>query len=203
MNAKLCIFPLLLSCAGTAMAVESKLNTPSVKATTDLKIRFIDTFAAMRESTEGVKVADTIEKQRDGIAKQIEANGKKLEARDKEVRAKMSTMSKEALNKEEVALTKMKRDLENQVRDGEETLKLSMQQATENLARKVEKAVDAYAKAEQPDAIIDKTTGRVVYTSGKADITDMITAQMNAEYAAAKPKVGGAATTVGAAAPTA
>jgi len=180
MNAKLCAFSLLLSCAGTVMA-------------DDLKIRFIDTFAAMRESTEGTKVAENIEKKRESIAKQLEADGKKLEAADKEVRAKMSTMSKEAINKEEARITKMKRDLENKVRDGEETLKLEMQQATETLAHKVEKAVDVYAKKENPDAIIDKTTGRVVYTSGKADITTIIKNQMNTEYAASKAKVGGAA----------
>jgi len=184
MNAKFFAFFLLLSCVGTVMA-------------TELKIRFIDTFAAMRESTEGVKIAETIEKQRESIAKQLEADGKKLEVKDKEVRAKMSTMSKEALNKEEATMTKMKRDLENKVRDGEETLKLAMQQATESLAHKVEKAVDAYAKTEQPDAIIDKTTGRVVYTSGKADITDLIKDNMNTEYATSKLKVG-AATTAGA-----
>lgn len=189
MNTKGCAFSLLLSCAGSVIAAD----------TSDIKIRFIDTFAAMRESTEGIKVADSIEKKREGIAKQLEADGKKLEAKDKEVRAKMSTMSKEALNKEEATMTKMKRDLENKVRDGEETLKLDMQQATENLAHKVEKAVDAYAKIEKPDAIIDKTTGRVVYTSGKADITDLIKTQMNSDYAAAcaKPKVGGTAATVG------
>lgn len=178
MNAKFFAFSLLLSGAGSLVAAE----------TCDVKIRFIDTFAAMRESTEGAKVAETIEKKREGIAKQLEADGKKLEAADKEVRAKMSTLSKEAINKEEARLTKMKRDLENKVRDGEETLKLDMQQATENLAHKVEKAVDAYAKTEKPDAIIDKTTGRVVYTSGKADITDVIKKQMDADYAASKQK---------------
>jgi Skp family chaperone for outer membrane proteins len=188
MNARFFAFSLLLSCAGTMLGAE----------TCDLKIRFIDTFAAMRESTEGTKVADTIEKKREGIAKQLDADGKKLEAADKEVRAKMSTMSKEAINKEEARLTKMQRDLKAKVDDGQETLKLDMQQATERLAHEVEKAVDVYAKAEKPDAIIDKTTGRVVYTSGKADITDIIKKQMDANYAAAKPKVGGAAVTVGA-----
>jgi len=187
MNVKFFAFPLLLSGAGSLVAAE----------TCDLKIRFIDTFAAMRESNEGAKVAETIEKKREGIAKQLDADGKKLEAKDKEVRSKMSTMSKEALNKEEAVVTKMQRDLKAKVEDSQETLKLDMQQATENLAHKVEKAVDAYAKAEKPDAIIDKTTGRVVYTSGKADITDIIKKQMDADYAASKPKVGGAAATVG------
>lgn len=196
MNVKFFAFSLLLSGAGSLLAAE----------TCDLKIRFIDTFAAMRESNEGAKVAETIEKKREGIAKQLDADGKKLEAKDKEVRAKMSTMSKEALNKEEAVVTKMQRDLKAKVDDGQETLKLDMQQATENLAHKVEKAVDAYVKIEKPDAIIDKTTGRVVYTSGKADITDVIKKQMDADYAASKPKTAataGAKTTPAKTAPAA
>jgi Skp family chaperone for outer membrane proteins len=188
MNARFFAFSLLLSCAGTMLAAE----------TCDLKIRFIDTFAAMRESTEGAKVADTIENKREGIAKKLDADGKKLEAKDKEVRAKGSTMSEAALKKEQAEMAQMQRALKANVEEGQETLKLDMQQATENLAHKVEKAVDAYVKIEKPDAIIDKTTGRVVYTSGKADITDVIKRQMDADYAASKPKVGGAAAKVGA-----
>jgi Skp family chaperone for outer membrane proteins len=178
MNVKYVALSLLVSCAVSAE---------------EFKIRILDTFDAMRSSQEGAKVADKIEAQRAQIAKDLEADGKKLEAANKEVEAKLSTMSKAARDKEEMRLTKMKRDLENKVHDGEETLKFSMQKATEDLAVKVESAVNDYAKVEKPDIIIDKSTGRVIYASGKADITELIKNEMNKKYTAVQSKVGGAA----------
>lgn len=148
----------------------------------DLKIRYIDTFAAMRESKEGALVSKELEEKRKELAKGIEAEEKRLTQAMTEYRGKASMLSDTARNKEEQKLTTMKRDYESMVQKSEEMLKLVMQQKTEQLAKQVDKAVAKIAKAEALDAVIDRMSGRVIYASPAGDYTMKITMEMNKQY---------------------
>jgi outer membrane protein len=154
----------------------------SLESKADLKIRFIDTFDAMRSSKEGQEVSKELENKRKELAKNIEAEEKKVAQAMTEYRGKASTLSDVARNKEEQKLTKMKRDYEAMVQGSEEELKLVMQQKTEMLAKEVDKAVTQIAKAEGLDAVVDRMSGRVIYASQKGDFTEKITREMNKQY---------------------
>lgn len=150
----------------------------------DLKIRFMDVFAAMREGQEGVEVTAKLDLKRQELGKELEGDGKKLEQAKVEFKSKASTMNDSARAKKEQEIVRMNRDFEGKVQSCEEELKLSMQQVTEVLAKEVEQAVTEYAKNEKLDAVIDKVTGKVVYTSGKSDCTEAIIQGMNKNFKA-------------------
>lgn len=148
----------------------------------DLKIRFMDVFAAMREGQEGVEVTAKLDLKRQELSKDLEGDGKKLEQAKVEFKSKASTMNDSARAKKEQEIVRMNRDFESKVQSSEEELKLSMQQVTEVLAKEVEQAVTEIAKNENLDAVIDKVTGRVVYTSGKSDCTSQVIQAMNKNF---------------------
>ena len=160
----------------TAIDASSLVSGPS-----DLKIRYIDTWAAMRDSKEGIEVAKEIEKERLELARGLEAEEKKLTQAANEFKSKSSTMSDTARTKEEQRLRKMDLDLKNKLQESEETLKLSMQQKTERLAKEVDEAVAKIAMRADLDAVLDMYSGRVVYLKKGSPIaiTEHVVKQMD------------------------
>lgn len=146
-----------------------------------LDIAFVDSFQAMRECEEGKKVGKELDAVREKLSKEIQAEAQKLAAEEKEFKVKLPTMKKELAENEERKLAKRRRALEDRVRDGEEELKIIMQNKTETLAAKVEEGIVQVAKQKGVDAVIDKMTGRVLYTKedNKGDITLDAIAQVN------------------------
>jgi outer membrane protein len=145
----------------------------------DLKIRFMDVFAAMRESEEGVEATAKLDLKRQELGKEAEAKSKKIEQARTEFKAKASTMNEAARAKKDQELARMARDFESDMQGYDEEMKLVGVQVTEVLAKEVEQSVTEIAKKEGLDAVIDKVTGRVVYTSGKADCTAQVIQSMN------------------------
>lgn len=146
-----------------------------------LDIAFVDSFQAMRECEEGKKVGKELDAVREKLSKEIQTEAQKLAVEEKEFKAKLPTMKKELAENEERKLAKRRRALEDRVRDGEEELKITMQNKTETLAAKVEEGIVQVAKQKGVDAVIDKMTGRVLYTKedNKGDITLDAIAQVN------------------------
>ncbi|PKN03285.1 hypothetical protein CVU75_03005 [Candidatus Dependentiae bacterium HGW-Dependentiae-1] len=174
----------LVQAANTDVA--KNINVADVMSTienkSDLKIRFMDTFEAMRVSKEGVEVAKELENKRKELAKKIETEEKRIAQAMTEYRSQASSLSDTARNKKELELTNMKRDYESMVQKYEEELKLVMQQKTELLAKEVDKAVTKMAKEEGLDAVVDRMSGRVIYASAKGDCTEKIAREMNKQY---------------------
>src|SRR5579872_924390 len=146
-----------------------------------LDIAFVDSFQAMRECEEGKKVGKELDTIREKLSKEIQEEAQRLAAEEKEFKAKLPTMKKELAEQQERNLAKRRRALEDRVRDGEEELKITMQNKTETLAAKVEEGIVQVAKQKGVDAVIDKMTGRVLYTKedNKGDITLDTIAQVN------------------------
>ena len=169
--------------AGSAAThIDASSVMTAFEGTADLKIRYIDMFAAMRESQEGQQVSKELDAKRKEYAQKIEQEEKRLQQAMTEYRSKSSMLSESARSKEEQQLAKMKREYEGVVKNSEEELKLIMQQKTEQLGRKVDKAVTEVAKKDGLDAVVDKVSGRVIYTSQKSDCTTKITQAMNTTY---------------------
>jgi Skp family chaperone for outer membrane proteins len=155
------------------------VNQSLPEGTPDLRVRYVDGFAAMRECEEGKKVAGEIESKRKKLAEKIEGEEKKIAQAMNEYKVKMSTMSQEARLKEEQRFARMKTEYESMVREADEEMKLVMAQATEKLAKQFDVAVADMAKHEGLDVVVDITTGRVVYTTHRANFTAKIVTAMN------------------------
>ncbi len=138
-----------------------------------LDIAFVDSFQTMRECDEGKAVGKELENMREKISNEIREQAQKVALREKELQGKASTMKKELFAQQEREIARQKRSLEDDVREAEETLKVTMQSKTEKLAAKVEEGIVEVAKEKGVDAVIDKMTGRVIYTKedNRGDIT--------------------------------
>lgn len=148
-----------------------------------LNIAFVDSFEAMRECEEGKKVGQKIDAMRDKASAEIKSEAEKLAQSDADLKAKASTMDQQVLARKGRELDKQRRDLEERVREEEEAIKIAMQRETEVLAEQVEKGIVAVAKDRGVDAVIDKMTGRVMYTKDEnnGDITKDAIAHVDAE----------------------
>lgn len=163
--------------AKTTSEVTTKKAEQQMQGT--LNVRYIDSIMAMQASTEGQKVTGELEKMRKELGDELQSRGKTLETAMKSFEAKKSTMSEKAQEDEMGKVRDMQWELEKLTKQYEEKFKVAMQRATERLAKQVEDVAQKLAKAENLDAVIDKSTGRVLYTSDKADLTEQLVVEMN------------------------
>ena len=107
-------------------------------------------------------------------SERLEGDRKKLDDRLKAFNAKKDTLSDEARKKEEQELMAASNNLQAEVRKAQELIKSEMTKATEKLAKLTDEAAIEIAKAEKVDVLLEKNTGRVVYTKSGTDLTDRI-----------------------------
>jgi Skp family chaperone for outer membrane proteins len=129
-----------------------------------LNIAFVDTFKAMRECKEGEQVSKEMDALRETATNKIRQKAELIAKKENDLKGKASMLKPQEMAKQGRELEKEKRDLEESVKEEEEQLQLVMRQKTEELAVKIEEGVVSVAKARNVDAVIDKMTGRVMYT---------------------------------------
>jgi Skp family chaperone for outer membrane proteins len=76
----------------------------------------------------------------------------------------------------------MERDYKSKVEEAELEMKMAMQKITEQLAKEVEKAVVELAKKDKLDAVVDTTTGRVIYTADNVNLTPDLVVSMDKSF---------------------
>lgn len=154
------------------------LSVAGVKADAMIKGRVIDTMAVMRDSEDGRKAQFDMEKlgREFGDTLKKEAEGLQLEVA--QYNTKKPTMSEEARQTTEKRLVKMQNDYKAHEESAKQEFQLVMQQTSEKIAKKVDVIVADAAKKEGLDIVID-VSGRVVYSSEKANMTDKILTAMN------------------------
>jgi Skp family chaperone for outer membrane proteins len=145
----------------------------------DLKIRFIDSFEAMRLCQNGQKAAKELETKREKLTQEIQGLEKSYTQAVNDFKVKSSTMSEFAREKAEKDIRKTEADYKTKLQESEYEMKLAMQKATEELAKEVELAVAEIAKKEKLDAVADIMTGRVIYASEKVILTDKLVKEMD------------------------
>ncbi len=178
MTKKYTFFVVILTIASNTVAKDS------------LQIAFVDSFKGMRDCKDGQVVSKELDAMRDKFSKEIQQEAQKIAKADSDLKAKVaaleaqaSTLKPEAFAREKQLLAKQDRDikkrteeLQNSVQEKEEMIKVVMQQKTEELAIKIEEGIIAAAQKNNVDAVIDKMTGRVMYT--KEDNTGDITTEV-------------------------
>ncbi len=163
-----------------------------------LDIVFVDSFRAMRECNDGEKVGKEIDNLRETASNEIRKTAENLAKAEADLKSKASMLKPVELAKQERDLDKRKRDLQESVGEKEQEIKMVMQQKTEELAVKIEEGVVTVAKEKGVDAVIDKMTGRVMYTkdNNRGDITSEAIGAINQKSATLAKAGAPAATTV-------
>lgn len=149
------------------------------KAKKDMTVEYVDALAAMRESDEGKRITSEIETKRRKMAEELQKIEKQLMQSAKATQEKWSTMSEEAREKTQREMAKAERDYKMKAQEYEEELQREMQKATEKLSKELDEAVAQYAQESKIDVVIDRVTGRVVYSVVDQEPTQKITELMN------------------------
>lgn len=169
----------VMAITGTSYAVVAR----DTKETLD--IAFVDSFQAMRECEDGKRVGKELDAMRDRLSKEIQDEATKITKEETELNSKASALKPDIIAQNKRKIEKRKRELEDKVRESEEEIKVAMQQRTEELAVKIEEGIVEVAKTKGVDAVIDKMTGRVMYTKDnqKGDITSDAISYVNKKTA--------------------
>jgi len=170
-----------------AKAPEAKVlsDGPSKKAQ-DMNIRVIDAFKVMQESALGAEVSKELSETSQKWGAEVTQIGKTLEQDLVSFDSKKATMSDAAREKEEKRLVKAKRDYQILVEEKNQEFQAMQAKASERILKEVRETSATIAQAESLDLVIDRTTGQILYSSPKADVSDKLISGMNTKYAANK-----------------
>ena len=180
---------MLLSFPAVILAAQKKEAATAIDVSSDLlklekanpKLAVIDEMTIMRTCEQGQKITQELESKRQELAVRAEGSEKKLQEEVKNYQAKAPALKQEARDAEQQRLTKMGIDHENLLKSCEAEFKLAVNQATERIGREVEDVATKIAQQEGVDLLIDKSTGRVLYASDKADLTSKTIHALNAK----------------------
>lgn len=193
----------LISSAPTVIFAEMPKPTRSAEglvgqkdATFETRTRYIDEMEVMQKTQKGMRVGEEISEKRKMWTDELTQKGNELQQKDNDLKRrvaeyknKMSTMSEDSRVAEEKKfaraereISRMKQDYEERMRELDQDFKMAMEQATQDLFKEVEEVVRVMAIKENLDAVIGKTTGRVLYVSNKADYTEKIIVAMDEKY---------------------
>lgn len=143
----------------------------------DLNIRYVDSFAALRDSQEGKAVTKELEEKRIDLTAEIKKLELEFTTAAKEFQAKASMLSDDGREREQKRLGKMERKYKEILKDADEDMKITMQSKQEQILRELNEAVKEYAQANNVDLVISQ--GGVVYSSDKANCTPGVVTAMN------------------------
>lgn len=146
----------------------------------DLSIRYVDSFAAIRDSSEGKVVAKELEKKRDELTREIKEMEQMFTAEAKDLQAKLPTLSESGREREQKKMVKMEREYKAKLQESDEDMKITMQSAQERLLREHNDAVVQYAQAGGIDLVFGPAG--VVYSSEKASCTLDVVKNMDKKY---------------------
>jgi len=154
-------------------------NSPKKKSNPelDLTIRYVDSFAAIRESQEGMVVGKELEKKRDELTAEIKKLEQEFSVAAKEFQAKASTLSESGREREQKKIVRLEREYKTKVQEADEDMKITMQSKQERVLREHQEAVQLYAQANDIDLVFGP--GGILYASEKANCTKEVIAKMD------------------------
>lgn len=144
-----------------------------------IKVRVIDSFQVMSTCKDGQEAAKKLEETRDKLTKEIQELEKARVQVVNDLKVKGSMLSDSARAEAEKKANKLERDYQDLLRESEDAMKVAMQKATEELAKGIEDVVTAVAVKDKLDVVVDKMTGRVIYSVDKVDLTKELVSEMD------------------------
>lgn len=172
--------PIAASAPAAKPAEVKAEQKPSSKATPN--IRYMDLSVVMGNCKEGKEASARLEKLQADLAARVNKKGKAYEDAGKAYREQEKMLSADARNKKQQELVRLEAEYQNELKSCENEFKLVVQQETEKIAQHVDTAVSKMAKAEGLDAVVDKMSGRPVFTASTVDRTQDVIEAMNKEY---------------------
>lgn len=163
-------------------ANKQTVTLADVAGRTDLNIKFVEPFDAMRKCSHGDECGKKLQDTRAQLAKGIHEDEQRIARLEAEFQTKASSLSLMARETSEKELRKLKADYSSKLQESEHEMKLAMHTSAEELSRDMEVAVARIAQRDGVDVVLDMTAGRSLYVNPTLNITADVIKEMNVDY---------------------
>lgn len=147
-----------------------------------LNIRFIDQFDTMRRCEPGIECGKMLENTHKQLSKSLYEVEQKFSQVLGEFQTQAAALSETTRKEKEKELRRMEEDCKRKRDECSEEMNSITEKATVSLAQSTDSAVARVAQRENIDAVIETSTGRVVYKKPSLNITEKVIGEMNTEH---------------------
>jgi Skp family chaperone for outer membrane proteins len=153
-----------------------------------IDVSVVDLVVPIGESEASKPEQQRLEKLRDEVTKKLEIKRQEVLTALNEHNAQKATLSPEAREKGEKSLMQRNADLQEMVKNEQNVFQAEVQKSSQLLTDQATEAAIQVAKAANVDVLLEKNTGRVLYTRNGNDLTDQVLKKMNYNYTVAQNK---------------
>jgi Skp family chaperone for outer membrane proteins len=192
---KILLGSLLLSAAMVVNAEEAKKPAAAVvNVQQATKIGFVSTAAVLGDSSLGKKLKKELDEKYETIAKSLQEKEQEIIRLGNELQAKKSSMSEQAFASEQTKAQEMVRKYEALRQEKGEEFRAVELKANERLVKETLEVAATVGKQGGYDAIVDKDSGKVLWTAEKVDCTKNLIVGLDKKFVAETTKVASAST---------
>lgn len=163
------------------MSAQDKLATKSQNDTGKMEIRTIRGQGILSLLEESKEIENELMKERTTWQDKIKKIETELKKKLAELEAKSKTVVSESLEKLKEEIEKLQRNGKSIAQEAETVLKKKFESMLGKLNKKIQDKVNELAEKKGWDIVIMQEAG-VVFASKRADITQMVADELNAEY---------------------
>jgi outer membrane protein len=146
------------------------------------KIGILDGARCMKESNEGKRISESLQKDRDAMQERFNKAQKELAELQKEIDKQSLMLSLDAKESKQNLYDKKNRELTYLNEDLTEEAQADQQNASQKFLKELNVVIQSVAKQQAFDIILDKSTSGLLFTSATFDITDQIIKELNKVY---------------------
>jgi outer membrane protein len=156
-----------------ALLVLGLVLTP-LAAWADFKVGVVDGMDIVTKSVEGKRVQDNLKRKSEELGRPFAQRRQDFAKQVDDFQKQASVMKEDAKKRKAEELEKKARELERQGADAEKQLQQYQQKELAPLFHKLETAVNAVAKENKLDLVLDKRNSGLLYMSPGMDITEKV-----------------------------
>lgn len=146
------------------------------------KIAYVDLQRALNESEAGKKAKEEFKVQVDKLQGSLKRQKDEIEGMKEKLEKKAAVMKEEERGNVEEEYRKKLRDFERNYKDAQADLQRKDQELTADILKDLQEIVREYGEREGYTAILEASSGGLLYGAKEADITDTVLEQYNTRH---------------------
>lgn len=185
---------LVMSAVGVAYHAQAVTGVQPATVQPATKIGYISASSVLSDSELGKKLKKELDDKYEKIAKELREMEEGIVRKGTELQAKKGTLSEQAFEAEQSKAKELVRKYESLRQERAEDFKTAEMKANERLVKETLEVAATIGKQGGYDAIVDKDSGRVLWTAEAVDCTKDLLAGLDKKYRAETTKVASAPT---------
>lgn len=158
------------------------MNADQVTAVQTSRIGYVSSTAILNESKLGKQLKKELDQKYESIARELQSEEQRLVKASNDLQTKKTTLSTEALESEQNRLKKEAINFQAKRTEKEEEFKTAEQKAQERLIKDILEVAASIGQQDGYDAVVDKESGKVLWTAAKNDCTNKLLAGLDKKF---------------------